>query len=163
MPEKPEKNESDVVAKTVEAVMATLAPILKEISLSPEKIEAIRRPWVDPNQAETERKLREQMANDEKRGRAKNKAVQDACAKMGHRHPQDPTKNTVNIIRNFHDGQSRGICQRCLKIIQPLHWEIYYDDKDPNGRRVAIPEDEDYYIVRQLESTGANSGFGTAI
>ncbi|HXA78724.1 MAG TPA: hypothetical protein VNV41_16435 [Candidatus Acidoferrales bacterium] len=139
---------SAAVAEAVKGIFAGLAPVLKDLQMTPEKLAALKAPYVDP--AVVARELRE-TANSkaqEDEIRKMTKARQASCL-----HIDKNGKTAICLIHNFPDRQPRGICPLCHDIIHPRQWVI--DAPDPKTGKAQShiePAHKDYRTVEQLES-----------
>src|SRR5258707_335244 len=116
-------NQQDIIA----AVLAALGPILDRVALTPDKIEAIKKPYVDPVEAGRISRERKEMARDIARGLVELKLAQDHCP-HGHGGPGGVSyTDLISLEYNHPDGRVRGRCNMCQKFIQPAHYEIASD------------------------------------
>ena len=127
--------------------MADLAPILKEIALTPEKLEALKKPYEDP--AVARRKLREQMNfKDEEKDTEKRK--QDAKHNCTHMHPGASGLLAISFVNNFYDRQTRATCMKCGEWFAPREWRVGApDEKNPKGRPYIAPAHPQWDLVRK--------------
>lgn len=139
---------SAAVTEAVKQVFASLAPVLKEIALTPEKLRDINKPYKDP--AAIARELREMTLwkADEAENRRLEKQRQDNCL-----HQDERGQSSLRIIRNYADRQPRGICMHCHALITPKEWRIGAPDKDnPRGRAYLAEPHKNYQQVIQIAS-----------
>ena len=138
------------VAEAVKSIFENLAPMMKEMALTPEKIKQIQ--TRTPTKAEELRDLRE------KRESAKSKADEEQLrretakfrANCGHRYPNNT--EALNLVHNYPDRQPRAVCVLCGDIVHPREWTIEAPDKD--GRENAKIRDahKDYLRVIAIEN-----------
>src|SRR5258708_6041023 len=87
-----------------------LERIIKAGQMTPEQINELKKPYVDPAKAARELRERRQQQEENAEGIRQKKARQDAC-------PHRNSKNdTISLIHNYPDGQPRGICMLCEKV-----------------------------------------------
>ena len=111
-------------SELVRELFSQLAPLLKDISLSPEKLQIMedlrRAPTADQAAAASRSKREKALMKEELEQNRKNlTASQDACL---HRYVSGAL--SVSAIRNYPDRQSRFVCHKCMAIFAPRHWEI---------------------------------------
>jgi hypothetical protein len=139
---------SAAVQEAVKAVFASLAPHLKEMAITPEKLREANKPYVDPaavarQMREGERTRQEQALID-----ANTKAQRDNCP-----HLDQNGRSTIQLVHNFPDRQTRGICSHCHDLIHPKEWRIGAPTNDePRGKAYLAEPHKNYITVRQLES-----------
>lgn len=149
---------SAAVKEAVSAVFASLAPMLKDMAITPEKIREANKPYVDP--AKIARELRESLKSkaDEEEQRRLDRARRDACT-----HLDKNGRTAICLIHNYPDHQPRGICPICQDLIHPKEWRIAPTEEmaielarlsgePPKGRAYIVPAHRDYRTVMQLES-----------
>lgn len=139
---------NEATRSAVQAVFASLAPVLKDMALTPEKLREANKPYTDPEKLK--RELRESMKSkqDEEELRQLTKARRDACP-----HLDKNGRSSINIVHNQPDHQPRGICVLCGDWIHPKEWRIGAPtDEFPRGRAYLVEPHKDYRIVMQLES-----------
>lgn len=137
-------------ATLVKDIFAHLAPILQDMALTPEKLQAALKPYVDP--AVVARELREREINRQQflENQKITKEMQDNCP-----HKDKNERWSVNVTHNFPDRQPRGECPLCFLLIHPAQWVIPGPGFDGgNGKGVPYIEKEHplYHVVRFLES-----------
>ena len=139
-----------MITAAVKEVFASMAPVLQSIALTPEKLAEAQRLGRQPDaavlarEARERQNMREDLANAERDKLAK----QAACS-----HQDANSKWSINLIHNYPDRQTRGVCSHCLKIFQPKHWEIGAPDpQNPRGKPILVDADPQYAIIRQIEA-----------
>jgi hypothetical protein len=136
------------VESAVAAVFASLAPVLKDMAITPDKLREANRPYEDP--AKLARELRESLKSkqDEAENLRMNAARKAACP-----HVDKNGRPSIFLAHNQPDRQPRGICVVCHDWIHPKEWRIGpADDKNPRGKAYLVEPHKDYRIVMQLES-----------
>ncbi len=111
-------------AEMVRELFAQLAPLLKDISLSPEKLalmEQLRRaPTEDQEKAAARNKRERKLMQDEQTENAKNLAIsQSICL---HRYKTGAL--AINLVHNTFDGRPRGVCVLCSVWIHGKEWRV---------------------------------------
>ena len=136
----------DAVAGAVAAAMAGLAPILKEVALTPEKLREINKPYVDPAKIARNERETELWREDIEAQRAQMQATQDNCL-----HTYDNGLTSIQLEHNFPDRQPRGLCVQCHALIYPREWRIGAPTKaNPRGTPYLFGPHKDYGKVMQL-------------
>jgi F0F1-type ATP synthase epsilon subunit len=142
---------STAVSEAVKAVFAGLVPVLQDMALTPEKIQALKAPPIDPAAiAKAKREERENLKSkaDEEAARRAERARKDACP-----HIDKNGRPAICLAHNQPDHQPRGICVVCGDWITPREWRIGPpDEQHPNGKPYLVEPHKDYRIVMQLES-----------
>ena len=146
------------VQEAVKSVFANLAPVLKDMAMTPEKIREANRPYEDP--AKIARELRESLKSkaDEEENRKLDRARKDACP-----HLDKNGRSAICVVHNHQDHQPRGICVVCTDWIHPKEWRyaatpelalaLVKGDKDRvKGRAYVTDPHPSYRIVMQLDS-----------
>jgi hypothetical protein len=134
------------VKEAVAATFASLAPALKDMAMTPEKLREINKPYEDP--AKAARNARETLLwrQDIEDQRKNTQAQQDNCL-----HQDARGQSTLRIIRNFPDRQPRGICMHCHALIHPKEWRIGAPNKDnPRGVAYLVEPHKNYQTVMQI-------------
>jgi hypothetical protein len=133
-------------ADVVERVMKSLLPLIEKLSLTPDKINELKKPYVDPEKAAQDLAHRKRMQLEIAEGLIKKKLEQDNCDHITRY--QDTEKSALRLMfrANWHDGKSRAICMNCDKVIHPAR-----KDYRPDGSEFVIPEDPEYNKVLKLE------------
>jgi hypothetical protein len=135
-------------SEMVRELFAQLAPLLKDISLSPEKLalmEELRRaPTADQAAAAARSKREKALTLEEADQNRKNlKLSQENCL---HRYVSGAL--SVSAIRNYPDRQSRYVCHKCLAIFQPRRWEILAPNSAfPRGEERIVDADPLYLQI----------------
>jgi hypothetical protein len=139
---------ASAVKSALEAVMSGLIPVFQGMQLTPEKIQEMKKPYVDP--AKMERDLREAQKTKED---AEEASRLTAARKAGCPHLDKNGRSSINISHNHPDHQPRGICVICHDWITPKEWRIGAPTKEfPRGKAFVAEPHKDYRIVMQLES-----------
>jgi hypothetical protein len=135
----------EMVREVVKELFKEMAPIFKDIALTPEKLREANKPYEDP--AKIARELREQQ---KWREQETEKTKQMAARQANCSHMDKNMKWAIRLQHNFHDNMPRGICPLCELLIYPAHWDF----RPENGKDKAfiIKEHPLYHIVRQIES-----------
>jgi hypothetical protein len=115
---------ASVAAATAKAIFDQLAPFLKDAALTPEKLMALKAPYVDPKMAA--RELRESLAGKDQEA--------ETMRLIAHRKEHCPHKYidgkaAICLLHNNLDNQVRGVCMLCHDVIHPREWVI--DAPDP--------------------------------
>jgi hypothetical protein len=111
-------------AEMVREIFAQLAPMLKDISLSPEKLalmEQLRRaPSEDQEKAAARNKRERKLMQDEQNENARNLALSQAnCL-----HKYKTGGTAINLVHNTFDGRPRGVCVLCGVWIHGKEWRV---------------------------------------
>lgn len=114
-----EQSVKTAVQESVAAIFASLAPTLKDMALTPEKIKALTTPYVDPLKIARD-KRESQRTKDEESERIRR--LEQFQANCPHYHKNNQT--SINLVHNFHDGRPRGICVLCHSWIHGKEWRI---------------------------------------
>ncbi len=137
-----------MVGAAVREVFAALAPVLKDMALTPEKLREANRPYEDP--AKIQRELRESLKSKEDEAEL---ARMTAARRANCPHVDKNGRSSINLIHNYPDHQPRGICVTCHDLIHPREWRIGApDEKNPRGKAYIVEAHKNYAIVLQLES-----------
>lgn len=126
---------SSAPSATAGVTQADLAMLVKELALTPEKLEALKRPYEDP--AVKRRKLREQLAfkEDEKEMIRQQQQQKNRCS---HKHRTGVF--AISFVSNFLDKQTRGICMKCGEWFNPAEWQIGAPTEEyPKGKPYLKP------------------------
>jgi hypothetical protein len=136
------------VAEAVKSVFAGLAPVLKDMQLTPEKMNELKQPYIDPLV-----KSREERENRNSRVQAEEQRKLDDLRKANCPHLDKSNNLALGLLRNFHDRNPRGVCMLCNDLIHPKEWRIGAPD-EKTGETVAYlaPEHKDYGLVRRAIS-----------
>jgi hypothetical protein len=143
------------VTRAVTDVFAQIAPLLKDMAFSPEKIAEAEKLRRAPDPALVQRELRErqlQKAENDENERNK-KRRQENCP---HRYPTGGI--SVNPVNNYPDRQPRLLCMLCQGFFQPRRWEIGAPDKDNPRGRPFIAEAHPKYaeLLREVSAASPN-------
>ena len=139
------------IAEGIKAALAGFAPILKDLALTPEKLELLRTPkQTEADLKKLARELRETMKSkqDEEEVRRLTAERKAACD-----HRYHTGKSAINLIHNYHDHQTRGVCVKCHDLIHPREWRIGPPtDTEPHGKAFVVPAHKDYQRVISQEN-----------
>jgi hypothetical protein len=135
-------------AEMVRELFSQLAPLLKDISLSPEKLalmEQLRRaPTEDQEKAAARSKREKTLMIQEQTENAKNLANRQA----GCLHRYKTGALSLGIVRNFPDRQPRGTCMMCGIWIHPREWRIGAPTEEhPRGREYIVDAHPQFNLV----------------
>jgi hypothetical protein len=136
------------VAEAVKSVFAGLAPVFQDMKLTPEKMNELKKPFVDPKIASREERENKNSRAQEAEQRAAEQFRKDHCPHL------DKSNNlALGLLRNFHDRNPRGVCMLCNDLIHPKEWRIGAPDP-VTGETTAYlhPEHKDYGLVRRAIS-----------
>ena len=137
------------VAETMKAMLKdVIGPLLREVALTPEKLEALKAPYVDAKAAAREKRESAQTREQEAENIRIRAQMQANCT-----HLDKNGKTAICLIHNYPDRQARGICPICHDIIHPREWVI--GAPDPNtGKTTPFlrAAHKDYRTVMSLES-----------
>jgi len=139
---------SMAVAEAVKSVFAGLAPVFQEMKMTPEKLQELKRPWVDPKVL-----AREARENKNSRVQLEEQRRMDEQRKADCPHLDKNNNLALGLLRNFHDRNPRGVCMLCNDLIHPKEWRI--GAPDPNtGETVPYlqPAHKDYHLVKRAIS-----------
>jgi hypothetical protein len=141
---------NSAVASAVGEIMKGLLPTFQAMALTPEKIAALREPPVDPKARA--RLLREERENlNSKEQEAETQAIikfqKDHCT-----HKDKNEKDSICLIRNYHDRQPRGVCMLCNDLIHPREWRIGAPDDRGKTQATIVPAHKDYDRVLRINS-----------
>lgn len=137
-------------SQLIKDIFANIAPLLADISLTPDKLREALKPYVDPAAVARELRERQQMREQFLEATAQQKAMQDACP-----HKDRNEKWAINLTHNFPDHMPRGTCPICQSFIEPAHWEIPgsgFDGGNGKGVPYVVKEHPLYHVVKFLES-----------
>ena len=130
-------DQSDVVQAavkaSVEAVFASLAPMLEKLALTPEKMRELKAPYVDTKVLDRERREGQQSREQDEEAR-KNTALKRATCP----HAYVNGTTAINLSHNFFDRQPRGICVLCNDVIHPMEWRLASPDPTTGSRRTGL-------------------------
>jgi hypothetical protein len=132
-----------LVRETITQLFASLAPTLKDMAITPEKLREASRPWVDPAVEERQKREMALWKADEEERLKNERRVKDAC-----RHLDPRGQTSIRLVRNFPDRQARGLCMLCHDLIHPKEWRIGPPDKqNPRGKAYLVEPHKDYMTV----------------
>ena len=114
----------EAVAAAVASVFASLAPMLEKLALTPDKIAALKAPYVDPLTSAREQRMNIMGREEEKRNREAEQWAKDNCA-----HKDKNDKDSICLNHNYPDRRPRGVCVLCRDVIHPKEWRL--DAPDP--------------------------------
>jgi hypothetical protein len=144
---------SAAVKEAVGGVFGQLGPILKDLALTPEKIQAMEDARRAPTKEQEDFKKRmerekREFSEQDAETRAKIRAMQDSCP-----HRDENDKEAICLVHNYPDRQVRGICPICWSLIEPRHWAIEAPDpKTGKTKPILIPAHRDYARVLLKQS-----------
>jgi len=143
---------SSAVKEAVGGVFAQLGPVLKDLALTPEKIQAMedaRRAPTAAQEAFAARMKREKkdFSAQDAETRAKIRLIQSSCP-----HRDENDKESICLVHNYPDRQVRGICPICHSLIEPKHWAYEAPDKDGHAKAVLVDPHPDYKRVLLKQS-----------
>lgn len=140
---------STLIRETMAAMIKdVVAPLLKETALTPEKLAALKAPYIDENLAAREKRESAQTREQEAENIKQRALMHANCL-----HTDKNGKTAICLIHNYPDRQPRGICPLCQDIIHPREWVIGAPDPK-TGKTIPFlrAEHKNYNIVRQIES-----------
>lgn len=137
---------SAAVAESVKSIFAGLAPVLKDLQLTPEKLNELKKPFIDPDTvARNLREARQTRKQDEENRK------NDELRKANCPHKDQNMKESISLIHNYPDHQVRGVCHVCMDLIEPKRWYIEAPDKATgDSKAVLLPAHKDYGRVLVL-------------
>lgn len=137
-----------MISQTVKELFANLAPMLKDMAVTPDKLREANRPYVDPMKIAREFRESQKSKADEEELRRVTAARRAQCP-----HLDKNGRSSINLVHNFPDHQVRGICVLCGDWIYPREWRIDApDEKNPRGRAYIVDAHKNYATCLQLES-----------
>lgn len=132
----------------VTEALKALIPIMASMALTPDKIQQLKAPYVDP--AVKKRNEREALKSKEDEAEA---IRQMALFRKNCTHHYKNNLSAIYTVHNQPDHQPRGVCVLCHDWIHPREWRIGPpDDKNPRGRAYLVEAHKDYAQVLYLES-----------
>jgi len=148
--------ESDTRELLKSLISEVLAPVLKQnaealqsVAMTPEKIEAMKKPYVDPNYiAQMRRTQSKERLEGEELAKAL-KAWQDSCS---HKYSKGVFAGSlaIQVVHNYPDMKPRGWCKICAKKFEPAHYD-YRPDGSPHGKQIIVPADPQYNLVLEAD------------
>jgi len=139
---------SAAVQEAVKGVFAQLGPYLKDMAITPEKLREANKPYVDPKDLARQMREGDRTRQEQALIDAATQARKDNCL-----HLDQNGRSTIQLVHNYPDRQTRGICSHCHDLIHPKEWRIEAPtEAEPRGRAVLVPPHKNYMTVRQLES-----------
>jgi hypothetical protein len=135
-------------AAMVRELFTQLAPLLKDISLSPEKLKLMedlrRAPSEDQEKAAARSKREKALMVAEQNENAKNLANRQA----GCNHRYKTGALSLGIVRNYPDRQPRGVCMVCSLWLSPREWKIGPASEEwPRGKEYIADAHPQYSLV----------------
>jgi hypothetical protein len=116
--------------------------------MTPEKINELRAPYVDPLV-----KAREDRENRNSRAQAEEQRKLDDLRKANCPHLDKSNNLALGLLRNFHDRQPRGVCMLCNDLLHPREWRIGPPDPNTGETKAYMVEaHKDYGLVRRAIS-----------
>lgn len=138
----------EAVQASVAAVFASLGPMLEKLALTPEKIQELKAPFIDP--AKAAREKREAQMN---REQIEEMRKQDEWRKAHCEHLDKNGNDSIGITHNYPDRQPRGVCVLCHDIIHPKEWRIGSPDPQTGkSRPYMVDAHKDYSRVLRIDS-----------
>jgi hypothetical protein len=138
----------EAVAEALKGAFAALAPIMQGMQLTPEKLNELKKPFIDPKFIARELRETVNTKKQEAEQRAATAARQAGCP-----HLDLNQRDSICLIHNFHDHQARGICVLCHDLIHPREWRIGAPDPiTAESKPYVVEQHKDYARVRRLES-----------
>jgi hypothetical protein len=137
----------------VKETMATMlrdviGPILREVALTPEKLQALKAPYINESALAREKRESKQTREQELENIKTRQQMQANCL-----HMDKQGKSAICLIHNYPDRQARGICPLCNDIIHPREWVIGAPDPNTGVTKPFLrPAHKDYKTVLSLES-----------
>lgn len=137
-----------MIREAVTSVFAQMAPLLKDVALTPEKIQLME----DTRRADSAEvvlaKLRSKrekqlMIAEQEENRKNREHVQAGC-----RHRYVTGQLAIQVVHNFPDRQPRGTCALCQLWIFPREWRIGAPtEAEPRGVAEIVPAHPQYDLV----------------
>jgi len=125
------------VKEAVSGVFANLAPLLRDMAITPEKLREANRPYEDPEKIK--RELRESLKS--KKDEAELRRM-DAERKANCPHLDRNGRTAINLCHNHCDHQPRGVCVLCSDWIHPKEWRIAASEEQ--AAQLAISHSEQH-------------------
>lgn len=154
-----QKAVQEAVSATVAAVMASMAPLMRDMALTPEKLHELTQPRLTETQIKDEAKARARVLREERES-LKSKADEEEIRRITQArraacpHVDKNGRSSINLVHNQPDHQPRGICVVCHDWIHPREWRIGApNEQNPKGVAYLVDPHKDYRTVLQLEST----------
>jgi hypothetical protein len=136
------------VAEAVKSVFAGLAPVFQDMKLTPERMNELKKPFIDPLV-----KSREDRENRNSRLQAEEQKKLDDLRKANCPHLDKSNNIAIGLLRNFHDRNPRGVCMLCNDLIHPREWRIGSPDPNTGETKAYMVEaHKDYGLVRRAIS-----------
>jgi hypothetical protein len=139
---------SQAVASSVKTIFEGLAPVLKDLQLTPEKLNELKRPYLDPETVARNLREAKQTRAQDAENRKNNALLRANCP-----HLDGNKRDSISVIHNYPDHQVRGVCHVCMDLIEPRRWVIDAPDKVTGESKAHIePAHKDYPRVIFLAS-----------
>ena len=136
------------VKEAVTAAISGLLPMFEKMALTPEKLNELKKPFVDPEAKLRELRERLLWREDEEGNRKRLQDMQDHCP-----HLDDNGRSSIQLMHNWPDRQPRGLCIKCMALIFPKEWRISAPEPGhPRGKAYLVEPHPLYNIVMQLQS-----------
>ena len=136
------------VQTAISAMFAGMLPVFKGMELTPEKMQALKQPYVDPKAFLREQRESLKSKADEAEIKRMNDERKAACT-----HTYNNGITAINLCHNAPDRQPRGVCVTCGDWIHPREWRIGVPtDEFPRGKAYIVEAHKDYKIVMQIEA-----------
>lgn len=136
------------VQAAVAGVFAQLAPFLKDMALTPEKIQALKAPFIDPKVAAREAREAQNSREEMDRIRKETEWRRSRCP-----HKDKQGNESISVVHNQLDHQPRGVCMLCNDWIHPREWVFDAPDATTGKSKARIRDaHKDYPRVLAIES-----------
>ena len=136
------------VAEATKGIFAGLAPVFQDMKLTPEKLNELKKPFVDPLVVS-----REERENKNSRAQAEEQRKADDVRKANCAHLDKSNNLALGLLRNFHDRNPRGVCMLCNDLIHPREWRIGAPDPVTGETKAYMAaEHKDYGLVKRAIS-----------
>jgi hypothetical protein len=140
------------VAEAVKSVFAQLAPFLKDLQLTPEKLNELKKPFEDPLVLARNAREARQTRMQDAENRKNNELMRANCP-----HLDQNKRDSISIIHNYPDRQVRGVCHICMDVIEPRRWVIDAPDPATGETKARIADaHKDYQRVLLLAAQSGN-------
>ena len=110
-------------------IREVVQPLVAEMALTPEKIQALKTPFVDPSVAQREQREKSLQRADEAERLAAQEARKRACY---HHYPTGQW--SISATNNFPDRAPRFVCMLCGLVSHPAQWVIDAPTILPSGQ-----------------------------
>lgn len=113
------------VSAAVTQVFAQLAPVLKDMALTPEKINEMKKPYIDPTWEARKKRETAEWKRQIDASQAEDRARKNACF-----HKDKNGRTSICLVHNHPDRQPRGVCVICSDWIHPAEWRIASSEEE---------------------------------